>query len=255
MGVLSATNKPTTNTDGKQFYIGFNNSETPQVIDLSAVGLSRLTIANNNLYVVHNVSGTWAATDIAQGIASTITAANNDIATLNGKVTALTNETFYRYQCCGVCLVARTAYDSDFPPLAIGDRALVEHRDGRVDEISLASERISVIATDKVWFLPDATKFSDQTSDVWDFVAGLNVFTLFIPAGCMVYDYFARHNWGIVGVENYGLSAECIADYASWRMEFHTTGPYWKPWYAEMPHEGMSSLIFADREDLLNNIY
>ena len=81
MGFLSAANKPTSTVDGKQFYIGYNASTTALSIDLSAVGLGMLSITRSKLYVVHNIGGTWAAVDIAAGIAGTITAVQNAIPT------------------------------------------------------------------------------------------------------------------------------------------------------------------------------
>ena len=81
MGFLSAANKPTGTVDGKQFYIGYNASTTALSIDLSAVGLGTLSITRGKLYVVHNIGGTWAAVDIAAGIAGTITAVQNAIPT------------------------------------------------------------------------------------------------------------------------------------------------------------------------------
>lgn len=88
MGILSASNKPTGVVDGKQFYVGFSaNGNT--VIDLSDVGLGgTFTIWKRNIYIIHNISGSWAAVDIAAGIAGTITAVQNAIPTnvsqLNG---------------------------------------------------------------------------------------------------------------------------------------------------------------------------
>ena len=73
MGFLSAANKPTGTVDGKQFYIGYNASTTALSIDLSAVGLGMLSITRSKLYVVHNIGGTWAAVDIAAGLAASIT--------------------------------------------------------------------------------------------------------------------------------------------------------------------------------------
>lgn len=81
MSFLSAANKPTGTVDGKQFYIGYNASTTALSIDLSAVGLGMLSITRSKLYVVHNIGGTWAAVDIAAGIAGTITAVQNTIPT------------------------------------------------------------------------------------------------------------------------------------------------------------------------------
>ena len=81
MGFLSAGNKPTGIVDGKQFYIGYNASTTALSIDLSAVGLGTLSITRSKLYIVHNIGGTWAAVDIAAGIAGTITAVQNAIPT------------------------------------------------------------------------------------------------------------------------------------------------------------------------------
>lgn len=81
MGFLSAANKPTSTVDGKQFYVGFSaNGDT--VIDLSDVGLGgTFTIGQRNIYIIHNISGSWAAVDIAAGIAGTITAVQNAIPT------------------------------------------------------------------------------------------------------------------------------------------------------------------------------
>ena len=72
MGFLSSGNKPTSPVDGKQFYIGCNESSTPLSVDLSGVDLGTLTINKGNLYVVYSGSTGWQVKDMAAGIVATI---------------------------------------------------------------------------------------------------------------------------------------------------------------------------------------
>ena len=58
--------------DGKQFYIGYNNSATALSVDLTAVGLGTLSITRTKIYVVYCDDNGWAAVDIASGIATSI---------------------------------------------------------------------------------------------------------------------------------------------------------------------------------------
>lgn len=83
MGVLSSANRPTSNVDGKQFYIGYNASNTTMNIDLTSVGLGTLSITRNNIYVVHNNGGTWLAVDIAAGLSAAIPTSVNDMSGIN----------------------------------------------------------------------------------------------------------------------------------------------------------------------------
>ena len=73
MGILTDSNKPTSLPDGKQFYIGYNNSSTAISVNLTAVGLGTLSITKSNLYIVYCDDTGWAAVDIAAGLASAIT--------------------------------------------------------------------------------------------------------------------------------------------------------------------------------------
>ena len=72
MGILTNSNKPTSIPDGKQFYIGYNNSATALSINLTAVGLGTLSITRTKIYVVYCDNNGWAAVDIASGIATSI---------------------------------------------------------------------------------------------------------------------------------------------------------------------------------------
>lgn len=72
MGILTNSNKPTSIPDGKQFYIGYNNSATALSINLTAVGLGTLSITRTKIYVVYCDNTGWAAVDIASGIATSI---------------------------------------------------------------------------------------------------------------------------------------------------------------------------------------
>lgn len=72
MGMLTNSNKPTALPDGKQFYIGYNNSSTALSVNLTAVGLGTLSITRNKIYVVYCDDNGWAAVDIASGIATSI---------------------------------------------------------------------------------------------------------------------------------------------------------------------------------------
>ena len=72
MGMLTNSNKPTALPDGKQFYIGYNNSTTALSVDLTSVGLGILSITKNKIYVVYCDDNGWAAVDIASGLSSLI---------------------------------------------------------------------------------------------------------------------------------------------------------------------------------------
>lgn len=72
MGILSNNNKPTTIPDGKQFYIGYNNSATALSVNLTAVSLGTLSITRNNIYVVYCDDNGWSAVDIASGVSTAI---------------------------------------------------------------------------------------------------------------------------------------------------------------------------------------
>ena len=72
MGILTDSNKPTSIPDGKQFYIGYNNSATALSVNLTAVGLGTLSITRTKIYVVYCDDNGWAAVDIARGIATSI---------------------------------------------------------------------------------------------------------------------------------------------------------------------------------------
>ena len=72
MGILTNSNKPTSIPDGKQFYIGYNNSTTALSVNLTAVGLGTLSITRTKIYVVYCDDNGWAAVDIASGIATSI---------------------------------------------------------------------------------------------------------------------------------------------------------------------------------------
>lgn len=72
MGILTDSNKPTSIPDGKQFYIGYNNSATALSVNLTAVGLGTLSITRTKIYVVYCDDNGWAAVDIASGIATSI---------------------------------------------------------------------------------------------------------------------------------------------------------------------------------------
>lgn len=72
MGILTNSNKPTSLPDGKQFYIGYNNSATALNVNLTAVGLGTISITRNKIYVVYCDDNGWAAVDIASGISTSI---------------------------------------------------------------------------------------------------------------------------------------------------------------------------------------
>ena len=76
MGILNDSNKPTSLPDGKQFYIGYNNSSTAISVNLTAVGIGTLSITKSNLYIVYCDDTSWKAVDIAAGLASAITPNN-----------------------------------------------------------------------------------------------------------------------------------------------------------------------------------
>jgi hypothetical protein len=72
MGILTDSNKPTSIPDGKQFYVGYNNSATALSVNLIAVGLGTLSITRTKIYVVYCDDNGWSAVDIASGIATSI---------------------------------------------------------------------------------------------------------------------------------------------------------------------------------------
>ena len=72
MGLLSNANKPTAAVDGKQFYIGVNNSATAVSVDLSGVGLGTVTLTQSKLWLIWSDNIGWNKRDLAEGIAATI---------------------------------------------------------------------------------------------------------------------------------------------------------------------------------------
>lgn len=72
MGILTDSNKPTSIPDGKQFYVGYNNSATALSVNLTAVGLGTLSITRTKIYVVYCDDNGWSAVDIASGISTSI---------------------------------------------------------------------------------------------------------------------------------------------------------------------------------------
>ena len=91
MGILTDSNKPTSIPDGKQFYIGYNNSSTALSVNLAAVGLGTLSITRTKIYVVYCNDNGWAAVDIASGIATSIP---TSIEQLTGYEKLKENETY-----------------------------------------------------------------------------------------------------------------------------------------------------------------
>lgn len=79
MGILTDSNKPTSIPDGKQFYIGYNNSATALSVNLTAVGLGTLSITRTKIYVVYCDDNGWSAVDIASGIAASIPTSINQL--------------------------------------------------------------------------------------------------------------------------------------------------------------------------------
>lgn len=79
MGILTDSNKPTSIPDGKQFYIGYNNSATALSVNLTAVGLGTLSITRTKIYVVYCDDNGWSAVDIASGIAASIPTSVNQL--------------------------------------------------------------------------------------------------------------------------------------------------------------------------------
>ena len=95
MGILTDSNKPTSLPDGKQFYIGYNNSATALSVNLTAVGLGTLSITRTKIYVVYCDDNGWAAVDIASGIATSIPTNVNQ---LTGYDTLLQKEVLEEYE-------------------------------------------------------------------------------------------------------------------------------------------------------------
>ena len=94
MGILTNSNKPTSLPDGKQFYIGYNNSSTTLSVNLTAVGLGTLSITRNKIYVVYCDDNGWAAVDIASGISTSIP---TNINQLNGYEALQEKEAYIEY--------------------------------------------------------------------------------------------------------------------------------------------------------------
>lgn len=80
MGILTDSNKPTSLPDGKQFYIGYNNSATALSVNLTAVGLGTLSITRTKIYVVYCDDNGWSAVDIASGLSALIPSNVNQLA-------------------------------------------------------------------------------------------------------------------------------------------------------------------------------
>jgi len=94
MGILTDSNKPTSIPDGKQFYIGYNNSATALNVNLTAVGLGTLSITRTKIYVVYCDDNGWAAVDIASGISTSIP---TNINQLDGYEALQEKEAFLKY--------------------------------------------------------------------------------------------------------------------------------------------------------------
>ena len=94
MGILTNSNKPTSLPDGKQFYIGYNNSSKTLSVNLTAVGLGTLSITRNKIYVVYCDDNGWAAVDIASGISTSIP---TNINQLNGYEALQEKEAYIEY--------------------------------------------------------------------------------------------------------------------------------------------------------------
>lgn len=249
MGILSSQNKPTAVVDGKQFYIGYNAGEDPLNVDLQGVGLSTLTILKNNLYIVHNNGGSWAATDIAQGIATLIATLTNSIDAIDEVTTLLNDERVYIYQSLGVCLIARAQYDDAFPNIAKNGNVLIIGIGGEVKEESIREGQITVNGGDKVWLLPQ----ENASSEDWATIVQMGIFSLFIPSGCPVYNFFANHaGWGYVGAETFGLSDEVRNTYKGSGTEVLSYGNYYS-WYSQVDPE-LTISQYGDREELLANM-
>ena len=127
MGILTNSNKPTSLPDGKQFYIGYNNSATALSVNLTAVGLGTLSITRSKIYVVYCDDNGWSAVDIASGINAMIPTNVNqlsgyedlqhkealkEIDTGDVVINSLSNNTAYYIKACKSLKVSDYGYAS-----------------------------------------------------------------------------------------------------------------------------------------------
>ena len=80
MGLLTNANKPTSAVDGKQFYLGVNNSTTAVNVNLSGVSLGTVELTQSNLWLIWSDNNGWNKCDLAEGIADTIPQNVSDLA-------------------------------------------------------------------------------------------------------------------------------------------------------------------------------
>ena len=167
MGILTDSNKPTAIPDGKQFYIGYNNSQTALSVNLAAVGLGTLSITNSNLYFVYCDDNGWAAVDIASGISTVITNVSNSIPT---EVSDLSGSEYLR-------LIEGAAEDSG----AIIIESL------KSNTMYVFNECVSLDVQDYDYDLSDYTK-ALALAETHIFVSASETFDVTMPAGSLLRD-------------------------------------------------------------------
>lgn len=255
MGILSASNKPTGVVDGKQFYIGYNNSTTPLSVDLTAVALGTLTITQTNIYLVYSNGGAWSAVDIASGIGGIVTDNSDSIDTIEGNVTSIQSnydaDMAALYQTCGIGLYAYQDFDADFPNVATNGRVFI---DGVV--ASIVNEHLTIGHDKWMWFMPH-DNYGTSMADVWTNIAKTNNFGIFIPSGNVMQDYIVNQAWPVVGLEHFGLdpNGEWMLTYDSANTRVMCYNAYYQFYHTAL--DGRISFTLearADRADIMTHM-
>ena len=258
MGILTDSNKPTAVPDGKQFYIGYNNSTTPLSVDLTAVALGTLTITQTNIYLVYSNGGAWSAVDIASGIGGIVTDNSNSIDTIEGNVTSIQSnydaDMAALYQTCGIGLYAYQDFDADFPNVATNGRVFI---DGVV--ASIVNEHLTIGHDKWMWFMPhdNYSQYGTSMADVWTDIAKTNNFGIFIPSGNVIQDYIVNQAWPVVGLEHFGLdpNGEWMLTYDSAHTRVMCYNAYYQFYHTAL--DGRVSFKLegrADRADIMSHM-
>ena len=81
-GIISSAQNIGAIPTNRGFYIAFNSSDSSY--NITGSGSFSLSVAQNCIYVIHNITGAWLATNISSGLATLI---SNTVSTANNAVT------------------------------------------------------------------------------------------------------------------------------------------------------------------------
>lgn len=90
------------------FYVAYNASATSY--NVTGAGSFSQAIAQNSIFIIHNLAGTWGATNIAGGLSVAITAANTNANQAKSSADAAFNAARYR---ASICLCVPTQDDCE----------------------------------------------------------------------------------------------------------------------------------------------